>query len=745
MLPDRVSIWRRYRLFVLITFLTWVPYQSQAKTVGLSAIVIYPGTDGQDMAQITGFVMNGKNEVYQCAGTGNIEKSAYHKLVKVSLAAGMSLERNAQGVLMLISDGQDPVCVVPANLKLEKEDSLSAAALADRATVEGNVLPGSDPPITQVPATLKPGIKLVFVVAPDMELANYLRAERQGDIPGWRRYLAQDASGAHLPNARKSLSALYQKAASADFQAYTSSKGGTAPDYAKLAEARQMADLAHAQVRDDAATADLSKTIHAEILDLSQQSKSKLELYHDAFRQQAPGYANLVAAEKLANGAYNVEPETPEATSAEIQSKLDRANFEKVLRDTDTQIGSQHPDEAARTIAPLQVFGLENSRVADDLRSISILYVARAKKSEETDNWGGAVSDLQKAQGLSPSPDTQALLASAQQRASIAANQAAARAALQKSQDAETGGDIVRAYEVLDDLPADQHALVTERLGSLKDQYVQVAEGAATNEQKAHQPVNGITDEEGIQRAYGYLQRCYRLTGDPTLQDRIALLGEDLTAYYLQQGKKYADKPDGTGVNVAWTYLSEALQYSSQSNAGDVRDERERVRSTYNLRSRLSIQVEFRDSTSRRDSVDFATQLTDAMANGLESLGHEVSVLRTSDNTPVPPNFRLVGDVIQHELGKQPEIVPKDSTYRSSERPVRNPDYDKATREYEQAKEDLQMARTELQDAETRNKKKDIEAARKTVADNEQKLKDANERLGTLQEFNMVPVIDKYV
>ena len=155
-----------------------------------------------------------------------------------------------------------------------------------------------------------------------------------------------------------------------------------------------MADLAHAQVRDDAATADLSKTIHAEILDLSQQSKSKLELYHDAFRQQAPGYANLVAAEKLANGAYNVEPETPEATSAEIQSKLDRANFEKVLRDTDTQIGSQHPDEAARTIAPLQVFGLENSRVADDLRSISILYVARAKKSEETDNWGGAVSDL---------------------------------------------------------------------------------------------------------------------------------------------------------------------------------------------------------------------------------------------------------------------------------------------------------------------------------------------------------------
>ena len=91
------------------------------------------------------------------------------------------------------------------------------------------------------------------------------------------------------------------------------------------------------------------------------------------------------------------------------------------------------------------------------------------------------------------------------------------------------------------------------------------AEQAAKRLQKAHEPINGIGDEIGIQTAYGYLQRCYRLTNDPTLQDRISILGEELSTYYLQQGKKYAEKPDGTGVNVGWTYLAEALQYKSQA------------------------------------------------------------------------------------------------------------------------------------------------------------------------------------
>jgi len=173
-----------------------------------------------------------------------------------------------------------------------------------------------------------------------------------------------------------------------------------------------------------------------------------------------------------------------------------------------------------------------------------------------------------------------------------------------------------------------------------------------------------MSDEQGIQRAYGYLQRCYLLTNDPALQDRIAILGEDLSTYYLQQGKKYAEKPDGTGVNIGWTYLSEALQYKSPINLGAIHDEMTTVRASHLLKSRLSVRVEFREGTSRREAVEFAPQLTDAMATGLESGGSGVKVVRPQDTTAVQPNFQLVGEVIRHEMGKSQETVAKKSKYR---------------------------------------------------------------------------------
>ena len=733
----------RGRLFVLIVFLTWGAVPSQAKTTGLTAIVLYPGHDGQDAAQIGNFILNDKNEIYQCAGPGKIDKSVYHKLSKFTLSPGNTLERNAQGVLILSNPNLPPTCVVPGNLKLEKSDALTPSELADRATITGMLLPGSDPPIAQVPP-LRIGVKLVFVPAPDAELMDYLRAQQQGDVAGWKRYLARDAAGKHAAEGHKALSSLYLKVGSADLEAYLSSKGSALPDFAKLGQARQMAQESHGQVADDPGTADLERKIRAEVVDLSQRSSAKLEAYRTALKNHAPGYANLTASEDLANGAYQVDPAAPEADAAEQQSKTERARLEKALHDTEQQTATQHPDDAVITIAPYEAFKDENPRIASDVRAISAAYIARAKKSQSSGDWPGAVSDLEKAQKLLPSPDTSSLLAAAQQQAHQAASQAIVQAAMQKSQDAEASGDLIRAYEVLDDLPAEQHGQVSERLQSLQEQYVKAAEGQAKSLQKAYEPINGTSDEQGIEEAYELTQRCYRLTEDPTLKDQLDILASDLTTYYLKQGTKYADKPDGTGVNVAWAYLSEALHYSSPANAGDVRDELERVRAKHRIKSGISIRVEFRDSTSRRDSVDFATQLSDAMASGLESAGSNVHVIRPTDTLPVPANFQLVGDVLQHDLGKQLETIPRQSKYKSGERQVNNPDWVKVTADVDQAKGDLQMARTVLQDALSKGKKKDIDAANKTVADDEQKLKGLTDKLSTLQQFNIVPVIDNY-
>ncbi len=709
----------------LLLFLFCVP--SHARTAGLTAIEVYPGHDGQAYQQITDFILNEKNEVYLCGTATVIDKNEYHKLVKVVLAAGMSLERDSKGVLILIQ-ASGSACVVPGNLKFDKAEALTPAQLADKAEIVGTVSPASDP-VAPLIATIKPGAKLVFVSAPDQELAEFLRADRQGNIPGWQTYLKKYPAGTHVASASKALAALDLDVANTDRQAYEDSKSGGEPDYGKLAKAQQMVDQAQSLTPSDAAVTDLESKIHAEVLALSRAAIEKLNLYKQALNQRTAGYANLVAAENLANGAYSVEPAMPEAANAESQTMAARVSFNKVLRDTETKIAAHQADNAAQTIDSLRSFAQENRTIADDLNAIAGLYVADAKQLEEQPDWPGAVKDLEKALATVQSPETRALLEEARKQAKIAADKAAALAATKNSQDAESRGDIIAAYEVLDNLPPDQHALVTARLDSLKDHYVTAAEQAATALQKTHEPINGISDEIGIQTAYGYVQRCYGLTSDPTLQDRLAILGGDLSTYYLQQGKKYAEKPDGTGVNVGWTYLTEALQYKSQDNLGAIHDEMTTVRPAYLLKSRLSVKVVFRDQTSRRDAGNFQAQLTDALATGLESAGLGVKVIREQDATAVQPNFQLFGDILQHEMPKSEENVPLESKYRFGQQEVPNQAWAEANREYEHANGDLETARSLLQGAQARGKKGEIKNAQKVVDDDEKKVGDLREKL----------------
>ncbi len=734
----------RLRRFFLSASLIGLPLLSvpvHAKNAGLTAIEVYPGPNGQNYQQIADFLLGGKNELLLCGGaTTGIDKNVYHRLAKVVLSTGMTLERTADGVLMLTQgpppDNAQPACVVPANIKFDKGGSFSASDLADKTDIVGSVVSGSDPSTTQI-APLKPGVLIVFVPAPDKELAEYLRADRAASIPGWQTYFAAYPAGAHLAQASKSMAALYMQAANSAFSAYQSSKSSSAPDYTQLAAARQATDKAHALVADDASIADLSQKIHAEVLGLSAAAQAKLAAYQQALKQQTPGYANLVAAEKLAGGAALAEPATPEAAAAESQTKQARASLDSILKDSESSITAHRPDDASAKIASVRVFAPENPRIAVDLQSISDLFVAHAKVLEEQPDWPGAVKELEKASATVSSPDIDALLKDAREQALIAANKAAADAASQKSQTAETNGDIVTAYEVLDDLPPDQHALVTDRLAALKDRYVPAAEQAAAGLQKAHEPINGIGDESGIRLAYAYLQRCFAITNDPTLQDRIAILGEDLSSYELAQGKRYAEKPDGTGVNVGWVYLTEALLYKSQTDSGAIHDELTTARPAHLLKSRLSVKVDFRDQTSRRDAVDFAQQLTDSLATGLESSGLDVKVVRPQDTIPVQPNFQLIGDVLQHELSSSTEIVPKESKYRFGQQEVPNEAWLQANRDYEKANNDLEAARSVLEGAQAKGKKGDIKKAEDAVQTDEKTVEDLHAKLDEIPKTRM--------
>ncbi len=734
---------RLSRVFLPFLVLLLVSAASlHAKNQGLNAILVYPDGAGQSYQQVADFILDGKNEMLICSGSAPLDKNTYHKLGKATLAAGMTLERAADGALTL-TQPSGPSCVVPANYKYDKGESLTPTQLADKLTVEGRVVSSSDPAAAQIVA-IKPGTKIVFVAAPDEELAQYLRADRQANVPGWQLYLGKNSAGAHLAAAKKSLAVLFVQSGAASLQAYDASKNSDSPDFAKLKDARAAADQAHALLPDDPATGDLSQKIHADVLALTSSAQDKLAAYQQALKQQAAGYVNLVAAEKLADGAFLVEPNASEAAAAETATKQARASLDSALHDCEGHIAAHRTDQAAQTIAPFSAFAPEYPRVQTDLQSIAALYVAHSKVLQEQPDWPGAVKELEKAEAVYPSSDTEALLKNARDEALTAANKAAADDAAQKSQQAQAANDLITAYEVLDDLPADQHALVTDRLAQLKDGYVQAAEQAAAGLQKAHEPINGIGDESGIRSAYGYLQRCFQITNDPALQDRIAILGEDLSTYYLTQGKHYAEKPDGTGVNVGWTYLTEALQYKSPTDLGAINDARATARAAHLLKSRLSVSVEFRDQTSRRDSDHFASQMTDALATGLESSGLNVRVIRSQDSTQVQPNFHLVGDVLRHEMAKSQEMVPKESKYRFGQDEIPNDQWNQINRDYERANNDLQAARSTLEGAQARGKKNEIKKAQDDVQAAEKKVEDLHEKLDTVPKTKKVDIERPY-
>lgn len=732
----------RLRLLFLpyLFLLTLVPCPSSAKTVGLTVIEIYPAHDGQSVLQIADFVMNGKNEVYLCPPGTGIEKNDYHKLTKVTLAAGMTLERDAKGILMLSQGTDAPACSVPANLKLDRSGTFSLSELADKAILEGRVLTSSEQPAPQI-MPLKPDVKLVFVPGPDQELSEYLRAERVGGAQAWQDFLAKNPAGQHASDAKKSLATLYIKAAASDLQAFETSKATDNPGYTKLEESRQLVDKALVLVPSDDRAKDLDKKVHTEIVTLSSSALSRLKLYEQALKDHSIGYSNLLAAEKFADTAVGIEQSSPDAVQAESQTKRARLSFDKLLRDIDSSIASQHIDDAAQQILTIRSFADENSKVADDLRSISASYVSISKKLEETSDWTGAAKELKKAADIAPSAEVLDLLKNVTQQETIALNKAAADAAVAKSQSSESEGDIITAYEVLDDLPPAQHALVTERLESLKDKYLKQAQDKATRQQKAHYPITGLSDETGIQEAYDLLQRCSRITDNSDIQTRILVLADYLSDYYLQQGTRYVGKPAGIGSNVGWTYLTEALQYRSQSNSSAIHDARAGAGPAHRIKSGLSISVDFRDQTSRRDGSQIADALTDALANGLESSGLTVKVYR-KEATAVPTNFQLIGDVLEKGMNKTETTISKESKYHSSDQQVRNEAYVLINRDLQHAQSELKTAQSELEGA--RGNKKVINQAKQDIDDNQSKVDALQAKLDATSPTNLQAVEAAY-
>ena len=730
------------RLCLSLLLIALVVPAVQSKDVSITAIELYDGPNGAAFVQLTGLLINGKAEVRSCTGVTQISKSNYGKLPKVGLSPSVtSLERDAKGT-MTLTRGTESECVVPTNLKFEKDESLTPAQLADRAVLSGQVVSSSEQGVTTLPP-FKPTVKIVFVQAPDNELAEYLRANRAHSVAPWQDYLARYSKAAHTDAAKQSLVALLLKDGSDSLAVYRTSASSSSPAYAQLRTAYLRAEQARELMSTNDDASKLHDAVHSELVLVADKIRAELQAYRQALANHTTGYSHLNVSRQLTEQTLGVDPHFDQGMTLQGAVTAETKRVDEAMQRGESNIAAQHYDEAVAAVSDFRAFADEEPRIAGILDTVYRYHLEQGKADSAAQKWRDAVPEYQKAVSIKPTAEATAALKQAQVSLQSSNDQAAADAALQQSNAFEQDKKDVEAYEVLANLSESQRALVKDRMQALEPNYVKGASDEAKRLMDAHNPIQGRADEIGVQQAYAYLQRACTLEPDnQNLKLRRDLVSQTLSDYYVARAKTYLDKPLGSGVGIAWLYLQEAQQY--QPNRDDIRDERAKYSAVHSIRSTLSIKVVFRDQTSRRDSSGFADQLSDAIATGLETTALPVRIIRAADATPVDPNFQLIGDVLEHRPITKPNIESLDSEYLVGTRDIQNDDWNRANREYEAANQELQKAQRLLDAANAHAKKKDIATAKQAVDDAQRKADSLGRQLDSIPKTKMIDVVKPY-
>jgi hypothetical protein len=692
---------------------------SFASQPSLTAIELYDGPKGAAYVQIGDVLINGKTTFRDCTPfqAAGIDKSSYGKMQKLTLSSGAVLERDKDGVLHYTVGTGPATCFLPDNLKFDHSGSYTLSGLADLARLTGTPLNPSNADAAQ-PQPLQPGVKLYFIATPDQELAEFLRAQRASDIAGWAIYLSRYSAATHTQDARTSLGVLYVASGEALLASYLSSAARFAPSYPDLKNAKVQMDNARALQLPAEQTARLSSEIQRELGILVDKGHDELGMYNTALNARTPGYVHLKNAKGFADAISAVDMSFP-AGQTLLAEVLNANNlFDRTLRSAESALAAGYQDSALEVVAPIRGFSSEEPRIAAVTNAIYDSDLERANKFAEKLDWKNAVAQIEKAAAIKDTPETHDLLAEAQKQLLDSQTKSAAAKALESSKALEEQHDNIGALDVLYNLPPSQRALVAGDIDRLKDAYVQSAVQAAKDLQKAHDPIRGLGDEIGIEKAYNYLSRAFELSQDDSYRDMSEILGDDLSTYFVGQAKLYLDKPSGSGTELGWAYLQEALFYKPSNQAAH--DAKVAAAPAHAMHSELSVRVQFRDQTSLRDSTGFLHQLEDAIVAGLEM--PKVKAVRFGETANgVEPDFQLVGDVLEHQISESVTVDARESQYRIGTHEITGEEWSAANRNYEKALRTLQTDQSALIGAQSKGKKKEIKELDEKI-DADQKL-----------------------
>jgi len=335
---------------IALLFLAFTGLAVHSKEVPLTAIELFDGPNGAAFVQITELLINGKAEVRSCGGATQINKSTYGKLAKIPLNSSVtSLERDAKGIMNL-TRGSAAECVVPSNLKFDKDESLTPAELADRAVLTGQVASSSPAGTTTVPP-FKPTVKIVFVSAPDVELAEFLRANRAHSVAQWQDYLSRYPKASHIDLAKQALAALFLREGEDGLASYRSSSSTSSPIYSDLKTAHSRADQARELLPTDEEAAKLRENVHSELVLIAVKAHAEMQAYKQALAGHTTGYVHLANARQLDDHALEVDAHFDQALTLQNAIAAESKRVDTALHSAESMIASQHYDDAVMAVA----------------------------------------------------------------------------------------------------------------------------------------------------------------------------------------------------------------------------------------------------------------------------------------------------------------------------------------------------------------------------------------------------------
>lgn len=740
--PESSAVERRSLRFLVPAILLAGSISAFAKDATTAAIVLFDGPKGAAYIQIAAITLNGKTELRVCDGAPKFDKRTYDAFPRIQLAGATSLERGSNGVLTLTVNSS-PVCVVPSNVKFERNAELSAAEAAEQAVLQGTPVSASDPALG-IPA-FKPGVQLVFVLAADSELADYLRARRANSDKDWQEFLAHYPSSTRATDARNGLAELHQQAAEASFAQYQKLAAAHKPDLAPLKHASREAQAANQAVSGYRPAIKLIETISRELDALLGQDHARLQIYQKALQNHTAGYAALLTAQQHVEQLVEVRPEYAPLINLRREIASEEKKLETAVAGAESLLGSGRYDEALASLGAYSAFAGEAPRIDAVVSAAYRSHFTRGQQLAAQRDWEAATAEFRKAVDVRGNQESVAALNNATAQWTAARNQQAAGRAVGQSKEYAARKDFIEAYNVLADLPEAQRALVKDQMAALGRDYVAAALRRALKLQEIHVPIKGRADEDAVREAYMLLDRASSLSGDPAMTLKRDFLSSKMSAYYLEQARRYLDKPSGSGAGIGWLYLKEAQRYAITVNT--VNDQMARYAPLYQRRARLSVGIVLRDQTSRRNSAGFADQLADAIVTGLESSGVSVEAVRrpAESSGPLQPNFMFVGEILEHRVVKNANLETLPSKYRAGTHEVKNPAWLAASSDHEAAKQQLAAAQRALAEAQSQHKKKEvIAAANDAVQQAQQRVDELRHKLETTDQNRVEAIVEPY-